>query len=431
MTDRLLPTIERHLNRFGCNNNNKGLKYLLILANCVVLSLIVTHTSMQDATDNITKSRFMTSFDYNNNNNINEGSQKLQEFEFPPEVLQEVEEFKRNQQQQTYKSTIVSAYFELPQGHGKRDNSFYLDYMRNFLCINDPVIVFTQPQYVKQMKQLRAHAPDRTLIVPMDFEDIEIGNHVHWSDEHWQDQCRLKIDPACHEGNERNGNLYKIWLGKTWIVNQAVRLNPFGSDVFSWMDIGLMREGEYFCGDTVMRHPEIVPEDDRILLFMWRKLDELEDHMRYENPIFSEGFKSFYVTGGCIGGNAEAWRRFLDKMEETMVLFDEKGVGLSEDQSVMQSTCMRNEGLCAICRTDNDFGVGDGQGGCNEGTHARFQMCLDRPGWKTGSMNGFFSTKFRYYHGVGGGPLKVFDPALGLPTREQAPDLYWPLTEKK
>lgn len=320
-----------------------------------------------------------------------------------------------------YESTIVSAYFELPQGHTKRDNSLYMEWMENFLCINDPVVVFTQHKHVDKMMKLRSHATNRTLIVPMEFEDIEVGYNIHWDNEHWQDQC-MKYDPGCmnkDSGEQRNGNLYKIWLGKTWMVNQAVRLNPFGSNVYSWMDIGLLREGDHFCGDTVVRHPEIVPEDNRILLFMWRGLKE-EDELRYENTIFSEGFKSFYITGGCIGGRPEAWLRFLSKMEESMVLFDEQDVGLAEDQSVMQSTCMRNPGLCAVSRLDSDYGVGDGQGGCNEGTHRRFRMCLDNPGWRTG-VNPFFSTKFRYYHG---GPLKLWDPALGMPTRDEEPTMY-------
>jgi hypothetical protein len=386
----------------------------------VILVAVVLSTITQIATENLTggiveqQNRFLTHSSSATSKSPPPG--KNQAFQFPDDILRKVEEFKKLQVK--YESTIVSAYFELPEGHTKRDNSKYMIWMENFLCINDPVVVFTQHKYVDKMKELRSHATDRTLIVPMEFEDIEVGYNVHWQDKHWHDQC-IKYDLGCRVGNERNGNLYKIWLGKTWFVNQVVRIDPFGSNVYTWMDIGHLREGDFFCGDTVVRHPEIVPEDDRILLFMWRPLKE-GDELRYENTIFSEGFKSFYIAGSCFGGRPEAWRRFLSKMEESMILYDEQNVGLSEDQSVMQSTCMRNRGLCAVCRPDNDYGVGDGEGGCNEGNRRRFRMCLDKPGWREG-VNTFFSAKFRFYHG---GPLKVWDPAKGIPSRDEEPTMY-------
>eukprot|EP00594_Rhizosolenia_setigera_P017175 CAMPEP_0178961480 /NCGR_PEP_ID=MMETSP0789-20121207/13732_1 /TAXON_ID=3005 /ORGANISM="Rhizosolenia setigera, Strain CCMP 1694" /LENGTH=372 /DNA_ID=CAMNT_0020645323 /DNA_START=174 /DNA_END=1292 /DNA_ORIENTATION=+ len=341
------------------------------------------------------------------------------QFDFPPDILQQVEEFKTKNQMK-FESTIVSAFFELSPGNSKRGNNDYLEYMENFLCINDPVVVFTQPKYVNKMRELRSHAPDRTLIVPMELQDIEVGYNIHFSDEEWQNNCKLHIDRGCKNGFEKDGNLYKIWLAKSWFVNEALRLNPFGSDIFLWMDIGHLREGDFFCGDTVVRHPEIVPQDGRMLLFMWRGLKE-GDELRYQNPIFSDGFYSFYIAGGSLAGRIDAWGHFLQKMEESMILYHERGVGIVEDQSIMQSTCMRNKGLCSVVRIGNDQGVGDGKGLCREGKYERFRMCLDRPGWR-GNVNSFFQMKFRYYHG---GPLKTFDPALGIPSRAEDPDFYF------
>lgn len=409
-------------NKFG------QIKLFLIIAIFAVISLTVTQTSVQNIG---LENRFIKS---TNNNNISEEKESPivpsnnahHDFEFPPEIIQQVGEFKARNQAK-YESTIVSAFFELPQGHSKRDNSDYVKYMESFLCINDPVVVFTQHKYVDQMREFRkSHAPDKTLIVPMEIQDIEVGYNIHYSDDQWQGECRPGIDKMCHEGNERDGNLYKIWLAKSWFVNEAIRLNPFNSEVFLWMDIGHFREGNYFCGETVVRHPEIVPQDDRMLLFMYRGLKE-QDQMRYKNPIFSQGFSSFYIAGGSLAGRIEAWHKFLGKMEESIVLYYESRVGLAEDQSILQSTCMRNENLCSIVRIDNDQGVGDGKGLCREGNYNSFRMCLERPGWR-GNVNTFFQMKFRYYHG---GPLKTFDPSKGLPEREEAPDLYMPLPDKK
>ena len=76
---------------------------------------------------------------------------------------------------------------------------------------------------------------------------------------------------------------------------------------------------------------------------------------------------------------------------------------------------------------DSDFGVGDGQGNCREGSRFRFSQCLTRPGWRNG-VNHFISMKFRFYHG---GDIKFWDPAKGIPSREQDPGLYSVFPEKE
>ena len=68
-----------------------------------------------------------------------------------------------------------------------------------------------------------------------------------------------------------NVNLFKVWAGKSWLATQAVELNPFSSDVYHWMDIGHFRGQDSFCGETVVRHPEIVPQDS-MMMFMRRNL---------------------------------------------------------------------------------------------------------------------------------------------------------------
>merc|ERR1712127_1016925 len=105
-----------------------------------------------------------------------------------------------------------------------------------------------------------------------------------------------------------------------------------------------------------------------------------------------------------------------------MMLYDEQGVGLSEDQSIMQSTCMRSPGLCAVSRLDNDYGTGDFKRGCycKDGNYFIFHGCLKFAGWRHG-VNNFFSMKFRFYHG---GNVKTWDPGMEIPSEKEDPGLY-------
>ena len=175
-------------------------------------------------------------------------------FQFTEETLRQAQDFQKHGQQ--FESTIATAFFQFKDS--KHDIEEYLAWAKNSLCITDAMVIFTNVP--EKIAPLREHAKDRTVIVPMEIEDVQVGNDIHITDEQWEMQNTLK---------EANTNLYKVWAGKSWLTTQAVELNPFRSDVYHWMDIGHFRDGPYFCGETVVRHPEIVPED-QMMMFMIR-----------------------------------------------------------------------------------------------------------------------------------------------------------------
>jgi len=87
------------------------------------------------------------------------------------------------------------------------------------------------------------------------------------------------------------------------------------------------------------------------LFFAARALKPID--IKYESkPIFNDGWGCSYIAGGAFSGNARVWPRFLEKMEETIGLYDKSDVGLQDDQPVLQSTCMRNPGLCSVAAYD-------------------------------------------------------------------------------
>ena len=308
-----------------------------------------------------------------------------------------------------YETTVVFHYFTL--NNSRHDASEYMDWAAFSLCIDDPAVIFTSPDLVDHFKELRSHAENRTLIAPLNIDDIQTGN-TRRGIEFWEEQ-----------NGPKNYNLYKLWLAKTWLVNQAINLNPFNSNKYVHMDIGHFREGPFFCGKTVVRHPEVIPKD-RIVLYPYRALEvEKKDMERDADPIFSEGFWSFYIAGGVISGGKDVWPIYLDKIEESIDIYKRRSVRLTDDQPVMQSTCMRNPGLCYVTRWDAPYGEGNGD--CLGGGPGEINPCIENGGW-TGSstaINGFFIMKYRLYHG---GDLKTmyWDNGLGTPSPEEDPGLY-------
>jgi hypothetical protein len=314
-------------------------------------------------------------------------------------------------------TTIVFAYFEIE--NSKHKISDYLQWMRLAMCIEDPVVLFVSPHLVPHFKELRSHALDRTLLVPMDVSEIHVGNNLQLDDAFWEEQ--KKYDPKGNsKGHPGDSTLYKIWLGKSWLVNQAIQLNPFHSQKYVYIDMGHFRDTKTFCGHTVVQHPEIIP-DDRIVLFPYRALSvEWKDIDRDQNPLWSEGFWSHYIAGSVISGGVTAWPKFMNKMEETIRIYADSGLGLFDDQIVMQSTCMRNPGLCVVVRWDAPFGEGNGD--CRIGYP---EACMDHGGWTSSSYHGFVSGKYRLWHG-GNMNTMYWDPGLGTPTQDEDPGLYPP-----
>ena len=265
-------------------------------------------------------------------------------------------------------------------------------------------------------KRLRAHAENKTLIVPMELEDIDFhGGNKFWG------KLATTIGTNNIHNQKMDFDIFKLWLGKSWFVNEALKLNPFKSSKYVYMDLGHLRIGPVFCGKSVVRHPESIP-NNRVVLYPWRALNaELKDHERDADPVFSGGFNLHYIAGGMMSGGKNAWPTFLEKIEESINIYDERGERLDDDQAVMQSTCMRNPGLCYITRWDSPFGSGNGN--C-EG-YSTLQSCVENGGWtlSSTSFSGFFYMAFRLYHG---GDIKsmYWDPGTGTPTPEEDPGLY-------
>ena len=248
----------------------------------------------------------------------------------------------------------------------------------------------------------------------MDIQDVQVGNNIHITKEQWELQNEIK---SSYKPFDFNVNLFKIWAGKSWLATQAVELNPFNSEVYHWMDIGHFRGQGSFCGETVVRHPEIVPQDS-MMMFMRRNLKPGIDNP--ESVVVEDMFRMTYIPGGWIAGRAHVWPTFLQRFEETIGMYFLTGVSIVEDQAILESTCIRNKGLCSLVRMDNHLGYVQKEEQFEQ-CFSEFE-CKERAGWRQG-MNRFFHMKYYFWHG---GNFRFWDPSSGLPTEEEDYGLYHP-----
>jgi hypothetical protein len=189
--------------------------------------------------------------DNNNNNNQNKKIQKADDLNLPSakSLLTSAPPFDDSDIIKLYsdgsdsqailiqsKNCVVTSYFRVPS---KFEAGRYDGWMRNMLSLQDAMVIFTQPDLVDQIKDLRKHAVNRTIIIPLALEDLPYAKVFPAS--FWQDQ--LERDPE--KGIHRSYQLFWIWLSKSWCVTQAIRLNVYNSDLFVWSDIGCFRDTNY------------------------------------------------------------------------------------------------------------------------------------------------------------------------------------------
>ena len=226
--------------------------------------------------------------------------------------------------------TIVTAYFELKKS--KHSLKEYDAWMRNMLSLQDAMVIFTSPGLVSRIKSLRAHAVSRTKVVAIELTDTWIAGFKDAS--FWRAQLDMDPEKKIHGSYE----LFWIWLSKSWFVDKAIRMNPFGSDRFIWSDIGSFRTAEY-NGKTLIRHPNVIPRD-AILVMSWRPPKP--------SASWHVTKQEFWVVGGELAGRIGAWKRFHEAFTDTVKEYTREGFFIGEDQTIIQSTCQRKKNLCAV-----------------------------------------------------------------------------------
>ena len=118
------------------------------------------------------------------------------------------------------------------------------------------------------------------------------------------------------------------------------------------------------------------------------------------------------------------WPEFLQRFKETISIYLLLGISLTENQALLETTCIRNEGLCALVRHDNHVGYVD--------QTKQFETCSDeeckeKAGWRQGGWCTFFNMKYYFWHG---GNFKFWDPATGLPSEDEDLALWHPFVNE-
>lgn len=133
--------------------------------------------------------------------------------------------------------TLVTCYYRIPGA--KHSFEDYDAWSSRFLStVDTPMVVFCgDTETARRLAQLRARVARLTRVVVLPLAKTHCGSGrlgALWP----QDMAR---DP---EARYHTPDLFLIWNNKSDFVARAMALDPFGSDVYAWCDIGCFRADE-------------------------------------------------------------------------------------------------------------------------------------------------------------------------------------------
>jgi hypothetical protein len=235
----------------------------------------------------------------------------------------------------TSQTTIVSAYFQIKSKYAKET---YLEWMENFLSLQDPMVIFTTSDWVQPIMSKRQHAVNKTFLVVMKLSEVPLATNHDAA--FWEHQ--LEIDP---ERKRHAGYMvFWVWLSKTYFVKRAIETNPFQSEVFLWSDIGCFRGKSAYANKLLFKHPEVIPRHG--VLFLSHKADPAPPPVLWWTSKLTEP-QHFYHSGSQMAGYADSFLLFHAAFVDTLSGFLQRKLFIGDDQTVLQCTCTQHPNLCA------------------------------------------------------------------------------------
>jgi len=231
-------------------------------------------------------------------------------------------------------NTIVTGYFRIPS---KQSPEIYTGWMKNMLSLQDAMVIFTQADMIDTIKTFRSHAVNRTIIIPLEIEQLPYGTSLY-TQEFWEDQFNRDPERKIHRSYE----LFWIWLSKSWFVTQAIRMNWFDSDLYVWSDIGCFRHTGFNSKTIVVHGDDVVPTNEMLFL-AFREPNPPPENLYYDK--YRRG-AHFYHSGSIFAGRKATWMKFHEYFLDIIDQFLMKKMIIVDDQVILQSTCLTYPEIC-------------------------------------------------------------------------------------
>jgi len=210
-------------------------------------------------------------------------------------------------------TTIVTAFFDINRKENGDGRSIeeYLQWIKKTLLLNCKLYVITEKKFVKFIEDNRPN--DFPLIIKEDT--LENSSYYKYLDRMKEiinsDSYKTRIQhPNRVECKLAEYNI--IQYGKFGWLNMAIKENPFNTDYFFWMDIGISRF--FYNMNPMVSYPTI---NNKLIINSSNKfiVQQREDLQRYnidENFIWKS---DNLFKGGMFGGHKSIVLKIEEEVE--------------------------------------------------------------------------------------------------------------------
>jgi len=229
-------------------------------------------------------------------------------------------------------ATLVTAYYKIKSKHSSDQ---YFNWMKNFLSLQDCIVVYTTEDLVTQIKMMRPEGfPLEIVTRPLEsFKVFQMLDSDGWTKQE-------ELDSELDVGHSRE--LYWIWNEKTALLHEVSQVNPFKSDYFAWLDIGAIRQSSNNRERLMNNFPF---QKGILLLEIYPFTDE---ELVLQNGTSNADFsKVNRIGGGMIGGEKQEIQKWFTQYYTTMERYLSEGKFVGKDQSVMATSCLETN-LCLM-----------------------------------------------------------------------------------
>jgi len=232
----------------------------------------------------------------------------------------------------TCRSTLVSAYYNISSKHSPAE---YMQWMENFLSLQDCMVIFTSEDVLQTIQNLRPPSLPLKIIL-RSLKSFPVAQEL--DEKGWE--LQEKLDPELDVGHSRE--LYWIWNGKSGMLREVTELNPFSSVYFAWLDIGAIRH-KWWNGKKLMQK---LPKDPGILLLQVGEFTQ--EDLKFVNGISqADFFQENRIGGGMIGGDIKHIHKWNNLYYKTLRRYFDMNKFGGKDQSIMATTCLESD-ICLL-----------------------------------------------------------------------------------
>jgi hypothetical protein len=229
----------------------------------------------------------------------------------------------------TCEVTLVTSYFDIPSKHSHQD---YLHWMPNVLSLNACMVIMASSSSAALFA-----GRQKTRLVTVEL--AEAAARINHTQAFWEAQWLQDPEASIHRGHQ----LYWVWALKALWLGDAAQDNVFSSEYFYWIDIGCLRDRQYW-GRTLLSPP--VQARRMGILFA-----EVEPFLSadLQAPVPEAQAKN-HLSGACWGGHSSSVLLFKEAYYAVFARMAEAGHFVGKDQTLMNRACIENPGLCHTVR---------------------------------------------------------------------------------